>query len=127
MPFVTVEQGNSDDVELYYEDHGAGKPVVLIHGYPLSGSSWENVTSGLKTVGIERFKNRVGRHSTAASTSGGVVVVGRGDGLLSTDLSRRHASSSHPWRWIRSAAWVHSGPRRWTASSMLPQASCSRS
>jgi len=37
MPFVTV--GN--DVELYYEDFGTGDPVVLIHGWPLSGRSWE--------------------------------------------------------------------------------------
>ena len=51
MPFVTVEQGNSDDVELYYEDHGAGKPVVLIHGYPLSGSSWEKQLPALLSAG----------------------------------------------------------------------------
>jgi non-heme chloroperoxidase len=37
MPYVTVGQENSGSVELYYEDHGAGRPVVLIHGYPLSG------------------------------------------------------------------------------------------
>jgi non-heme chloroperoxidase len=41
MPFLTVGKENSGDIELYYEDHGAGSPVVLIHGYPLSGSSWE--------------------------------------------------------------------------------------
>src|SRR5579862_1868041 len=41
MPYVTVGKENSDDIELYYEDHGSGKPVVLIHGYPLSGASWE--------------------------------------------------------------------------------------
>lgn len=41
MPFVTVGKENSADIELYYEDHGSGKPVVLIHGYPLSGASWE--------------------------------------------------------------------------------------
>jgi non-heme chloroperoxidase len=41
MPFVTVGKENSGNIELYYEDHGSGKPVVLIHGYPLSGASWE--------------------------------------------------------------------------------------
>jgi non-heme chloroperoxidase len=41
MPYVTVEKENSGDIELYYEDHGSGQPVVLIHGYPLSGASWE--------------------------------------------------------------------------------------
>jgi non-heme chloroperoxidase len=41
MPYVKVGKENSGDIELYYEDHGSGKPVVLIHGYPLSGASWE--------------------------------------------------------------------------------------
>ncbi|GHS84797.1 arylesterase [Actinomycetota bacterium] len=41
MAFITVGQENSTDIELYYEDHGTGQPVVLIHGYPLDGSSWE--------------------------------------------------------------------------------------
>src|SRR6516165_6181218 len=41
MPKVTVGQENSTDIEIYYEDHGAGQPVVLIHGYPLSGRAWD--------------------------------------------------------------------------------------
>jgi len=41
MPYLTVGKENSGDIELYYEDHGSGQPVVLIHGYPLSGASWE--------------------------------------------------------------------------------------
>jgi non-heme chloroperoxidase len=41
MPYVTVGKENSGDIQLYYEDHGSGHPVVLIHGYPLSGTSWE--------------------------------------------------------------------------------------
>ncbi len=41
MPYVTAGKENSSNIELYYEDHGSGKPVVLIHGYPLSGASWE--------------------------------------------------------------------------------------
>ncbi|RDI55179.1 alpha/beta fold hydrolase [Nocardia mexicana] len=41
MGFITVGTENSTDIELYYEDHGTGQPVVLIHGYPLSGDSWE--------------------------------------------------------------------------------------
>jgi pimeloyl-ACP methyl ester carboxylesterase len=41
MPYVTVGKENSGDIELYYQDHGSGQPVVLIHGYPLSGASWE--------------------------------------------------------------------------------------
>jgi non-heme chloroperoxidase len=41
MPYVTVGRENSGNIELYYEDHGSGQPVILIHGYPLSGASWE--------------------------------------------------------------------------------------
>ncbi|MFJ1596216.1 alpha/beta fold hydrolase [Streptomyces sp. NPDC088261] len=41
MPFVNVGQENSGPIDLYYEDHGSGRPVVLIHGYPLNGHSWE--------------------------------------------------------------------------------------
>jgi len=41
MPYITVGKENSGNIDLYYEDHGSGKSVVLIHGYPLSGASWE--------------------------------------------------------------------------------------
>ena len=41
MPFVKVGSENSAGIEIYYEDHGAGQPVVLIHGYPLSGRGWD--------------------------------------------------------------------------------------
>ena len=51
MPYVTVGRENSADIELYYEDHGSGKPVVLIHGYPLSGASWEKQVPALLDAG----------------------------------------------------------------------------
>src|SRR5215469_14575713 len=51
MPFVTVGKENSADIELYYEDHGSGKPVVLIHGYPLTGASWERQLPMLLNAG----------------------------------------------------------------------------
>jgi non-heme chloroperoxidase len=41
MPYITVGKENSANIDFYYEDHGSGKPVVLIHGYPLSCASWE--------------------------------------------------------------------------------------
>jgi len=41
MPYITVGKENSGSIELYYEDHGSGRPVVLIHGYPLSGRAWD--------------------------------------------------------------------------------------
>lgn len=41
MPYVKVGEENSGSIDLYYEDHGSGAPVVLIHGYPLSGRAWD--------------------------------------------------------------------------------------
>jgi len=51
MPYLTVGKENSGDIELYYEDHGSGQPVVLIHGYPLSGASWEKQVPVLLDAG----------------------------------------------------------------------------
>jgi non-heme chloroperoxidase len=51
MAFVTVGTENSTDIELYFEDHGSGQPVVLIHGYPLDGSSWEKQAAALLDAG----------------------------------------------------------------------------
>jgi len=51
MPYITVGKENSGNIDLYYEDHGEGKPVVLIHGYPLSGASWEKQTTALLAAG----------------------------------------------------------------------------
>ena len=55
MPTLTVPS----DVDLYYEDHGSGRPIVLIHGWPLSGRSWEAqvgplVDAGLRVVSYDR-------------------------------------------------------------------------
>ena len=52
MPYVKVGKENSGDIELYYEDHGSGKPIVLIHGYPLSGASWEKQIPVLLQAGF---------------------------------------------------------------------------
>src|SRR3989475_3966147 len=51
MPYIKVGKENSADIELYYEDHGSGDPVVLIHGYPLSGASWEKQVPALLSAG----------------------------------------------------------------------------
>jgi non-heme chloroperoxidase len=51
MPYVSVGKENSGNIELYYEDHGSGQPVVLIHGYPLSGASWEKQVPVLLDAG----------------------------------------------------------------------------
>jgi pimeloyl-ACP methyl ester carboxylesterase len=51
MAFINVGNENSSSIDLYYEDHGSGPAVVLIHGYPLSGASWEKQTKALLAAG----------------------------------------------------------------------------
>ena len=51
MGHISVGSENSTSIDLYYEDHGAGQPVVLIHGYPLDGASWEKQTAALLEAG----------------------------------------------------------------------------
>ena len=51
MSYVEVGKENSTSIHLYYEDHGSGQPVVLIHGYPLSGASWEKQVPALLAAG----------------------------------------------------------------------------
>jgi pimeloyl-ACP methyl ester carboxylesterase len=59
MPRVTVGTENHTPIELHYEDHGVGRPVVLIHGWPLSGRSWEGqvhalVDGGFRVITYDR-------------------------------------------------------------------------
>lgn len=59
MPFIDVGKENSAPINLYYEDHGSGQPVVLIHGYPLSCTSWEKqipvlLENGYRVIAYDR-------------------------------------------------------------------------
>jgi non-heme chloroperoxidase len=60
MPHVTVGTENDNDIEIYYEDHGDGQPVVLIHGYPLNSDSWERQEPVLLSAGyrVIRYDRR---------------------------------------------------------------------
>ncbi|MFC0680632.1 alpha/beta fold hydrolase [Lysobacter korlensis] len=51
MAYITVGTENSTDINLYYEDQGDGPAVLLIHGYPLDGRSWEKQTIALLEAG----------------------------------------------------------------------------
>src|SRR5678815_2484005 len=51
MSTITVGKENSTSIDLYYEDQGSGSPVVLIHGWPLSGASWEKQVPALLAAG----------------------------------------------------------------------------
>ncbi|QOY86623.1 alpha/beta fold hydrolase [Paludibaculum fermentans] len=70
MPYITAGRENSGNINLYYEDHGSGQPVVLIHGYPLSGASWERQTAALLAKGyrvITYDRRGFGKSSQPAS------------------------------------------------------------
>jgi len=70
MPTITVGQENSAGIEIYYEDHGAGLPVVLIHGYPLSGRAWDKQVPVLLDAGyrvITYDRRGFGKSSQPAS------------------------------------------------------------
>src|SRR3954449_2607586 len=59
VPRVTVGTENSAPIEIHYEDHGSGDPIVLIHGYPLNGNSWERqarelLASGYRVITYDR-------------------------------------------------------------------------
>ena len=70
MSRVTVGQENSAPIEIYYEDHGYGKAVVLVHGWPLSGASWEKQVTDLLRAGhrVITYDRRGFGHSSKPST-----------------------------------------------------------
>jgi len=83
MPYITVSTG----VELYYEDFGGGPPVVLIHGWPLSGRSWEAQIAPLVAAGnrvITYDRRGFGKSGQPWEGYGYDTLVADLDGLLTT-------------------------------------------
>lgn len=71
MNFINVGNENSGNIHLYYEDHGAGNPIILIHGWPLSGSSWEKHVPALLDAGYRVITyDRRGFGNSSKPTSG---------------------------------------------------------
>ena len=66
MPHIKVGTENDTDIKIYYEDHGTGQPVVLIHGYPLNSDSWERQEPELLSAGyrVIRYDRRGFGHSS---------------------------------------------------------------
>jgi non-heme chloroperoxidase len=71
MPYVVVGTENHTDIEIYYEDHGEGQPVLLIHGYPLNGRSWERQERVLLEAGYRAINyDRRGFGNSSKPTAG---------------------------------------------------------
>ncbi len=83
MPKLTVGRENSADIQIHYEDHGAGQPVVLIHGYPLSGRAWDKQVPVLLEAG-----NRVITYDRRGFGQSSQPVVGYDYDTFAADLDR---------------------------------------
>ena len=71
MPFVTVGEENGHDIQIHFNDHGSGQPIVLIHGYPLNGNSWERQERVLLEAGYRCISyDRRGFGSSSQPTTG---------------------------------------------------------
>jgi pimeloyl-ACP methyl ester carboxylesterase len=92
MPFVKVGTENSAEIEIHHNDHGSGRPTVLIHGYPLDGNSWERqarerLAAGLRCISYDR--RGFGRSSRP--------TTGDGYDKLAADLeARQHGIARLP-------------------------------
>ncbi|MFI5833880.1 alpha/beta fold hydrolase [Micromonospora sp. NPDC051300] len=93
MPFVTVGTENSAPIDLYYEDHGSGQPIVLIHGFPFNGATWEKMSGPLLAAGYRVITyDRRGFGSSAQPASGYDYDTFAADlDVLMTELDLRNA------------------------------------
>src|SRR6516162_7628889 len=82
MPYVTVGRENTGDIGIYYEDHGAGTPVVLVHGYLADGRSWEKQEAALFAAGF-----RIISYDRRGSGLSSRPAVGYGYDTLAADLN----------------------------------------
>jgi pimeloyl-ACP methyl ester carboxylesterase len=94
MNYITVGKENSCNIDLYYEDHGTGKPVVLVHGWPLSSASWEKQVPALVRAGYRVITyDRRGFGNSSRPSSGYDYDTLAGDlHTLMTKLDLRQAA-----------------------------------
>jgi non-heme chloroperoxidase len=91
MPYISVGEENSGKIDLYYEDHGSGRPAVLIHGWPLSGASWEKQVTALLAAGhrVITYDRRGFGHSSQPATGYDYDTLAEDLNTLMTKLNLR--------------------------------------
>jgi pimeloyl-ACP methyl ester carboxylesterase len=94
MSFINVGKENSAGIDLYYEDHGAGNPVVLIHGWPLSSASWEKQVPPLLDAGyrVVSYDRRGFGYSSKPATGYNYNVLADDLNKVMTKLDLRYAT-----------------------------------
>jgi non-heme chloroperoxidase len=137
MPYVTVGRENTGDIRIYYEDHGAGPTVVLVHGYLADGGSWEKQEAALLAAGyrVITYDRRGSGFSSRPATGYDYDTLAADLNLLLEDLDLRDVAlagfchgtgevirylGSHGTRRVRAAAllapmppflpWSHAHP-----------------
>lgn len=94
MPYLSIDKKNSSSLHLYYQDHGMGKPVVLVHGWPLSGASWEKQVLALLHAGyrVITYDRRGFGHSSHPMSGYDYDTLANDMHMLITDLDLRDAA-----------------------------------
>jgi pimeloyl-ACP methyl ester carboxylesterase len=94
MNFINVGNENSCNIDIYYEDYGAGKPVVLIHGWPLSSSSWEKQIPSLMEAGyrVIAYDRRGFGHSSKPASGYNYDTLAEDLNKIMTKLNLRDAT-----------------------------------
>src|SRR3954449_2036957 len=111
MPRITVGTQNGADIKIHYRDHGAGQPIVLIHGYPLDGNSWERQERVLLAAGYRCISyDRRGFGQSSQPTTGYDYDTFASDlkallDHLALDQDIVLAGFSTTSRWIRTSCW----------------------
>ena len=94
MNFINVGKENSCNIDIYYEDYGSGKPVVLIHGWPLSSSSWEKQIPSLIEAGyrVIAYDRRGFGHSSKPASGYNYDTLAEDLNKIMTKLNLRDAT-----------------------------------